>query len=76
MQALQFKVSGSEIAFNLPHEKSGHFEALLTALEARKAELCVASFGMSVTSLEDVFIRVGTHQVRTPSRVHFDSSHA
>ena len=33
--------------------------ALLSFLPARKADLGISSFGISVTTMEEVFIRVG-----------------
>ncbi|CAM9541397.1 unnamed protein product [Ascophyllum nodosum] len=49
---------GAEVSFQLPNDASGTFEAMLTELDARKAELGITSYGMSVTTLEEVFLRV------------------
>ena len=49
---------GTELAFKLPRDKSSSFAALLSALEQRKAELSVLSCGLSVTTLEEVFLKV------------------
>ena len=49
---------GTELAFKLPRDESSSFAALLTALEERKGELGVLSCGLSVTTLEEVFLKV------------------
>ncbi len=51
---------GTELAFKLPRDESNSFAALLTALEERKAELGVLSCGLSVTTLEEVFLKVSS----------------
>lgn len=47
-----------EASFRLPKESSRAFPALLRALEAQRRQLGVSSYGMSVTTLEEVFLRV------------------
>ncbi|XP_006914256.2 ATP-binding cassette sub-family A member 17 [Pteropus alecto] len=49
---------GGEITFILPKESMHRFESLFTDLELRQVELGITSFGVSVTTMEDVFIRV------------------
>lgn len=51
---------GTELAFKLPRDESNSFAALLTALEECKAELGVLSCGLSVTTLEEVFLKVSS----------------
>ena len=51
---------GTELAFKLPRDDTNSFAALLTALEERKAELGVLSCGLSVTTLEEVFLKVSS----------------
>jgi ABC-type multidrug transport system ATPase subunit len=53
---------GTELTFQLPLKASDRFSALLTELDARKAELGLATYGLSVTTLESVFIRVATNK--------------
>ncbi|ELK12129.1 ATP-binding cassette sub-family A member 3 [Pteropus alecto] len=48
----------NELSFILPREYTHSFEALFTDLEKRQAELGIASFGASVTTMEEVFFRV------------------
>ncbi|XP_070316352.1 ATP-binding cassette sub-family A member 17-like isoform X2 [Odocoileus virginianus] len=49
---------GEELTFILPKESMHRFEALFTDLELRQEELGIASFGASVTTMEEIFIRV------------------
>ncbi|XP_078344110.1 phospholipid-transporting ATPase ABCA3-like [Oculina patagonica] len=50
---------GAEIQFVLSGEKSHHFEALFSELENKLEEYGITSFGVSVTTLEEVFMKVG-----------------
>nr|XP_012599260.1 ATP-binding cassette sub-family A member 17-like isoform X4 [Microcebus murinus] len=49
---------GEELTFILPKESVHRFESLFTDLELRQTELGITSFGASVTTMEDVFLRV------------------
>ncbi|KAI6211061.1 ABC transporter ced-7 [Aphelenchoides besseyi] len=56
------KFSGSPAAqftINLPYESKIKFAQLFTVLETRGQELDIDSFGLSVNTLEQVFIKVG-----------------
>ncbi|XP_076697038.2 phospholipid-transporting ATPase ABCA3-like [Callospermophilus lateralis] len=55
--------AGTELSFVLPKEFTHRFEALFTALEERQTELGIASFGISVTTMEEVFLKVGHMEV-------------
>ncbi|XP_058424852.1 phospholipid-transporting ATPase ABCA3-like [Diceros bicornis minor] len=48
----------NELSFILPKEYTHRFEALFTNLEKRQKELGIASFGASITTMEEVFFRV------------------
>ena len=50
---------GTELSFLLPRESSGKFGAFFEKLEQKKDALCVASYGCSITTLEEVFLTVG-----------------
>lgn len=50
---------GAEQSFRLPFSASGRFVELFSAFEAEKEALGIAEYGISVTTLEEVFIRVG-----------------
>ena len=52
-------VSG-ELAMSLPTEEEKKFSPLLKELSEVKDSIGVSSFGLSVTTLEDVFLKVGT----------------
>lgn len=47
----------AELSYVLPHEDSGQFEALFTELETNKDHLGISSFGASVTTMEEVFLK-------------------
>ena len=51
--------SGAELSFILPSEATGNFENLFLELETRRKELGIASYGASVTTMEEVFLKVG-----------------
>eukprot|EP00047_Mylnosiga_fluctuans_P017551 m.62475 g.62475 ORF g.62475 m.62475 type:complete len:1711 (+) comp7137_c2_seq6:34-5166(+) len=50
---------GAELTFILPREASSHFAKLFQAMEADRATLGIESFGASVTTMEEVFLKVG-----------------
>ncbi|XP_073915574.1 ATP-binding cassette sub-family A member 17-like [Castor canadensis] len=47
-----------ELIYILPKDSIHRFESLFTDLELRQTELGISTFGASVTSMEEVFIRV------------------
>uniref|UniRef100_A0A8C9EWQ7 ATP binding cassette subfamily A member 3 n=1 Tax=Pavo cristatus TaxID=9049 RepID=A0A8C9EWQ7_PAVCR len=51
--------AGAELSFILPKESTHRFEALFTELELKREELGIASYGASVTTMEEVFLRWG-----------------
>ncbi|XP_008049514.1 ATP-binding cassette sub-family A member 3 [Carlito syrichta] len=51
--------AGAELSFILPKESTHRFEGLFATLEKKQKELGIASFGASVTTMEEVFLRVG-----------------
>lgn len=48
---------GAELSFVLPHESSSNFESMFLDLEGNKESLGIASYGASVTTMEEVFLR-------------------
>ena len=48
---------GAELSFVLPKEQSANFEKLFTDLEFDQTALGIDSFGASVTTLEEVFLK-------------------
>ena len=65
--------AAGEIAFRLPISESARFEALLTDLQTNKAELGVSTIGLGVTTLEEVFTRVG-HDAEQPAAPETDKT--
>ncbi|EDV28384.1 uncharacterized protein TRIADDRAFT_49936 [Trichoplax adhaerens] len=49
---------GSELSFILPSSGSNKFELLFCELEEHQTELGISSFGASVTTMEEVFLKV------------------
>ena len=47
----------SEISFILPTQEAGKFPKLFETLEQLKDELDIVNIGVSVTTIEDVFLR-------------------
>ena len=56
-----------EVKYKLPTEQSGQFEGLFTALEDSKQEYGVQSFGISLTTLEEVFLKVAQGAEKDPN---------
>ncbi|CAM9759620.1 unnamed protein product, partial [Discosporangium mesarthrocarpum] len=50
---------GAERNYRLPFKAAKDFVTMFNAMDARKEELGVAGYGVSVTTLEEVFLRVG-----------------
>ncbi|XP_059011321.1 phospholipid-transporting ATPase ABCA3-like [Mustela lutreola] len=48
----------AELSFILPKKYTHRFKDLLTYLENRQKELGISSFGVSITTMEEVFLRV------------------
>ena len=53
---------GTELSFRLPMQEAAAFPHILAQLEARRVELGVQDYGISVTTLEDVFLKVAGHE--------------
>ncbi|ETK97124.1 hypothetical protein L915_00292, partial [Phytophthora nicotianae] len=49
---------GSEVVFQLPSTSSGVFSTMLQVLDDEKQNLRVIQYGVSVTTLEEVFLRI------------------
>jgi len=50
---------GSDIVFHLPVDDSPKFPDMFQSLETAKDQLGISSFGLSLTTMEDVFLKVG-----------------
>ena len=53
---------GSEMAFGLPLEASAAFPLLLRELDVQRQALGVSDYGLSVTTLEEVFLKVAQEE--------------
>lgn len=52
--------SPHELSFELPISLTPHFPRLFDTLEERKSELAIASYGITLTSLEEVFVNISS----------------
>lgn len=55
---------GTELSYQMPVESSKNFTELFRELEDNSDYLGVESYGISLTTLEDVFMKVGTDPVK------------
>lgn len=51
---------GSELSYELPNEYGDKFEAMFEKLEDTQHKLKLGSFGVSLTTLEEVFLKIGS----------------
>ncbi len=52
-------VENEEIELLLPFTESGKFKGMFDGMDLKRQELSIKSYGISITTLEDVFIKVG-----------------
>lgn len=50
---------GAELSYSLPDRYADRFEKMFGALEERSKELHLSGYGIGITSLEEVFMKVG-----------------
>ncbi|XP_077556222.1 phospholipid-transporting ATPase ABCA3-like isoform X2 [Haemaphysalis longicornis] len=60
---------GSELALRIARQDQPSFKHLFKHLEEHKQKLGIAGFGVSVTTLEEVFLRVGEYAVSAMSKL-------
>ena len=65
---------GAELSYRLPFEASPSFRHLFTELDAQKSQLSVAEYGLSVTTLEEVFLLVASAERESGKSVEDDVS--
>nr|XP_022911475.1 ATP-binding cassette sub-family A member 3-like isoform X1 [Onthophagus taurus] len=53
---------GSELTYVLAKEESENFEKMLQDIENNSETLGISNFGISLTTMEEVFMKVGTYQ--------------
>jgi hypothetical protein len=51
--------TGTEISYQMPFSGAEGFPGLFDELDHKSKQLGIASYGISVTTLEEVFLRVG-----------------
>jgi ATP-binding cassette subfamily A (ABC1) protein 3 len=62
-QAILLSSAGGELAFQLPLSNKGAFAQLFQELEQKKQELHIGGYGVSMTTLEEVFLRLASDSV-------------
>lgn len=61
---------GSEIAFQLPLGATSAFPHMLQAIEEQQRQVGIDDYGLSVTTMEEVFLRVRAGTSPTPRLAH------
>lgn len=56
--------AGSELSYRFPFSASNQFPTLFDAIENDKKNLGVSDYGISVTTLEEVFLRVSAEYIQ------------
>jgi ATP-binding cassette, subfamily A (ABC1), member 3 len=49
--------AGAEVSYSLPDEESNRFEALFSELETSKTKMGIETYGVSITTMEEVFLK-------------------
>ena len=52
-------VAGGEIAYRLPFEETASFPDVFEQLDTVKEDLSISTYGISITTLEEVFLKIG-----------------
>eukprot|EP00897_Mesotaenium_endlicherianum_P001455 jgi/Mesen1/1337/ME000013S00828 len=60
--------AGGEMAFQLPLAAKGSFADLFQELEERRGDLGVGGYGVSMTTLEEVFLRLASADTLSPEQ--------
>lgn len=59
--------SHEEVTFNIPEEYLPSFREIFKSLEDNADKFDISSFGCSLTTLEEVFLKIGTDEISTES---------
>jgi hypothetical protein len=72
-EAKYFEEDGSEmqILYSLPFDTVSRFGPFFSDLENNLNKFALSSFGVTITSLEDVFLKVGEDHTVTPNKENF-----
>ncbi|CAI9722811.1 ATP-binding cassette sub-family A member 3 [Octopus vulgaris] len=57
---------GAELSYLLPHDSSCYFEKLFNTIQSKQATLGISNYGVSVTTMEEVFLKVSDNQNTQP----------
>ena len=57
--AIKLSEVSSEVTYQIPQNESNRFEEFFTDLDASLGKLRIKSYGVGVTTLEEVFLKVG-----------------
>jgi ATP-binding cassette subfamily A (ABC1) protein 3 len=68
----QVSEAAAELAFILPSTSISQFPQLFDSIEANKTKLGISSYGLSVTTMEEVFMKVGEESTRLDGLVAGD----
>jgi len=63
-EATRLSAVGSEIAFQLPLASSAVFPNLLSSLDKQMDSLNVVTYGVAVTTLEEVFLKIANDAIK------------
>ncbi|KAM9954402.1 hypothetical protein ACTFIW_003943 [Dictyostelium discoideum] len=59
--------AGTELCFRLPNESIGNFSNLFKELDDRKKQLSIENYGISITTLEEVFLKIISNSETNPN---------
>ena len=72
--AIKLSEVSSEVTYQIPQNESNRFEEFFTDLDASLERLKIKSYGVGVTTLEEVFLRVGKEDEESrPSLNHTEN---
>lgn len=60
---------GTELQIKMPREETEHFPVALAALEAQKDDIKISSMGISVTTMEEVFLKAALVETADQSAI-------
>ena len=52
------KCYGNEVQYLLPYEMSNEFSNIFDELKVKKDDLCIANYGLSITTMDEIFMKV------------------
>ena len=67
---------GAEVAYRLPGNDLAKFSKLLAEIDATQQQLGIDSYGISLTTLEEVFLRIGMEEKDAANQKTIDLLHS